>query len=203
MIAIVDYGLGNVQAFEDIYRSLNIEVVRASSVNALLGASRLILPGVGSFDRAMQLLNRSGLRDALDELVLHRRVPVLGVCVGMQMMARRSEEGSERGLSWLDADVVRLSPASAGKPMPIPHMGWNDVRSEKDGSLLAGCLRGYFYFLHSYYIVPDSPDNLLASASYGGRFAAAVSSGSIFGTQFHPEKSHQAGVNLLRAFGCG
>lgn len=201
MIAIVDYGLGNIQAFEDIYRGLGADVIRASTSERLSSATRIILPGVGSFDWAMRRLNRSGLRDTLDELVLSKRVPVLGVCVGMQMMARRSEEGSEAGLGWLNADVMRFRPAGSFPSLRVPHMGWNDVRCVKQGPLLHIGSVTYFYFLHSYFIAPDDESDVLASASYGRTFTAAIARGNVMGTQFHPEKSHQAGVNLLRNFG--
>lgn len=198
-VVLVDYGLGNIKAFVHIYARLNIPVEVAATPEQLERAEKIILPGVGAFDWAMTRLNNSGLRDTLDRLVLERRTPVLGVCVGMQMMARRSEEGALSGLAWIDAEVVRFSSRQIGNA-PLPHMGWNDVRPAATESLFQGIGASRFYFLHSYFVVPRQPCGVLASASYGNDFTAAVKSGHIFGTQFHPEKSHQWGINLLRNF---
>jgi glutamine amidotransferase len=198
-VTLVNYGLGNIQAFAHIYQRLNIPVEVAATPEQLARAERIILPGVGAFDWAMTRLNNSGLRDILDMLVLGRRVPVLGVCVGMQMMAHRSEEGTLPGLGWIDADVVRFNPAQIGDT-PLPHMGWNDVRPAATDSLFRGIEAPRYYFLHSYFIVPRQPADVLATARYGGDFTAAVRKGHVFGTQFHPEKSHEWGIALLRNF---
>jgi len=199
MVTLVDYGLGNIQAFAHIYQRLNIPVEVAKTADQLAKAEKLVLPGVGAFDWAMTRLNDSGLRDTLDELVLRQRVPVLGVCVGMQMMAHRSEEGELPGLGWIDAEVLRFDPAQIGET-PLPHMGWNDVRPAATDSLFRGIEAPRFYFLHSYCIAPRQPADVLATARYGSDFTAAVRSGHVFGTQFHPEKSHQWGIDLLRNF---
>jgi len=171
----------------------------ATSPEQLSKAKRIVLPGVGAFDWAISRLNASGLRDTLDELVLRQRVPVLGVCVGMQMMARGSEEGDSPGLAWIDAEVERFDSVQI-EHAPLPHMGWNDVRPIDAGSLFEGIKAPSYYFLHSYCIKPRKPVDILAIASYGGDFAAAVRVGNVFGTQFHPEKSHQCGIDLLRNF---
>jgi glutamine amidotransferase len=199
MITLVDYGLGNIQAFAHIYQRLNIPVEVAANPKQLAQAEKIILPGVGAFDWAMTRLNDSGMRDILDELVLHRQVPVLGICVGMQMMAQRSDEGTLPGLGWLDAEVVRFTAEHIGEA-PLPHMGWNDVRPLEQSSLFRGIEAPRYYFLHSYFIVPRQQTDVLATASYGRDFAAAVCNSHIFGTQFHPEKSHQWGIDLLRNF---
>lgn len=199
MVTLVNYGLGNIQAFAHIYQRLNIPVVVASTAEQLVRAERMILPGVGAFDWAMARLNDSGLRDTLDELVLRQKVPVLGVCVGMQMMARRSEEGELPGLGWIDAEVMRFDRAQIGHA-PLPHMGWNDVRPIASDSLFWGIETPRYYFLHSYCIAPRQPADVLATACYGSDFTAAIRSGHVFGTQFHPEKSHQWGIDLLRNF---
>lgn len=201
MITIVNYGLGNIQAFVNIYKLLNIETNVASSAEELARASRIILPGVGAFDWAMARLNASGLRETLDELVLERRVPVFGVCVGMQMMCQRSDEGQLPGLGWLDADVVRFDVGEGARQgLQLPHMGWNDVVPAGPDPLFDGLDDGRFYFLHSYYVRPREPVQTLASTDYGGTFTSAVRSGHICATQFHPEKSHEWGVALLRNF---
>ncbi len=200
MITLVDYGLGNIQAFANIYRRLNIAVVVADTADKLARAEKIILPGVGAFDWAMTLLNESGMRACLDNLVLVQKRPVLGVCVGMQMMARSSDEGELPGLGWLDAEVKRFDEARFLQQTHLPHMGWNDVQPCAMGCLFKGISAPRFYFLHSYYFAPANPDDVLAVTDYNGSYASAVRSGNIFGTQFHPEKSHQWGIALLKNF---
>ena len=200
MIALVDYGLGNIQAFANIYRSLGIEFLVAKSAEDLRCASHIILPGVGAFDWAMTRLEESGLRDALDEEVLERKKPVLGVCLGMQMMARFSEEGIQPGLGWIDAMVVKFDTRLIDGKTHLPHMGWNDATPLNKDTLFAGLDSPKYYFLHSYFMKPDHVQNTLATSSYGVTFTSAVCSGNVYGTQFHPEKSHQWGTHLLKNF---
>ena len=200
MIAIADYGLGNVQAFLDIYKRLNIPAIGARTAEELASGERIILPGVGSFDRAMEQLQESGMRDELDRQVLGEGKPVLGVCVGMQMMAESSEEGVRPGLGWIAGTVVRFDERAFNQRTHLPHMGWNDVAPRPDNPLFAGIDDPRYYFLHSYHYVPTNDAEVLASSTYGSTFASAVRRGRIFGTQFHPEKSHQFGVSLLANF---
>lgn len=201
MIAIVDYGLGNVRAFVNIYKRLNISATLASTAESIAQADRIILPGVGSFDWAMQCLERTGLRQVLDEQVQARKIPVLGICVGMQMMARRSEEGIEPGLGWIDAEVKRFAFTPDNHRLMLPHMGWNDVEPTRPTALLKGLETGSrFYFLHSYYFAPDKDVDTITTADYGGTFACGVQAGNCYGVQFHPEKSHGWGIQLLKNF---
>jgi glutamine amidotransferase len=201
MITIVDYGLGNIRAFLNVYRRLNIEVKTATTADELGGASKVILPGVGSFDHAMEQLARSGMRETLDELVLRRQVPVLGVCVGMQMLARASDEGTSPGLGWIEGRVRKLESLMSGMDFPVPHMGWNDVRPVSDSRLFDRLDSGArFYFLHSYYFHCNRDENVIAVSEYGREFACAVGAGNVLGVQFHPEKSHQYGARLLQNF---
>ncbi|MGB3831160.1 MAG: imidazole glycerol phosphate synthase subunit HisH [Mesorhizobium sp.] len=200
MIVLVDYGLGNIQAFANIYRRLGLPVATARTPQALDGARKIVLPGVGAFDWAMGKLNASGMRDKLDEMVLGRGVEIIGVCVGMQMMARRSDEGSLSGLGWFDAEVARFDTSGFNQRTHLPHMGWNDVEVAANGTLFAGIEAPRYYFLHSYHVVPKSDEYVLATADYGGRFVAAIRAGNVYGTQFHPEKSHGWGVSLLKNF---
>lgn len=202
MITIVDYGLGNIQAFANVYKRLNIDISVARDRNQLASASRLILPGVGAFDHAMELLQGSGMRETLDELVLVKKVPVLGICVGMQILTRRSDEGRLAGLGWIDAEVRAFSSHAATAGLPLPHMGWNDVQPAVDEALFAGMTAApRFYFLHSYYVeCRQPPEQTAATACYGLPFACAVRSGHIAGVQFHPEKSHHWGTGLLKNF---
>lgn len=199
MITIVHYGLGNIQAFVNIYHRLNIPVTVAQNANDLSSASKIILPGVGAFDWAMQRLQSSGMRETLDDLVLNQAVPVLGICVGMQMMARRSEEGKLDGLNWIPGEVKRFDESLFKTKTHLPHMGWNDIQP-KNHPLFKGLQAPRFYFLHSYYFMPDTLDDVLAKTEYAQSFASAVYQQQIFGVQFHPEKSHHWGVQLLKNF---
>lgn len=201
MITIADYGLGNIRAFVNIYKMLNIDVAVARTPAELAQATRIILPGVGAFDWAMTRLNASGLREPLDELVMGRKLPVFGVCVGMQMMCKRSDEGVLPGLGWLDAEVVRFDAGEgARRGLQLPHMGWNDVAPRSRDCLFRGLDAWRCYFLHSYYVRPFDPAITLAETDYGGVFTSAVRADNVCATQFHPEKSHDWGVALLRNF---
>ena len=201
MITIIDYGLGNIQAFVNIYKRLNIAVSIASSPEQLYDADSIILPGVGAFDWAMKRLNESGLRKALDELVVGQGRPVLGICVGMQIMAKRSDEGVLEGLGWIDAEVKKFDMSSFAQKTHLPHMGWNDVEPRSEEDLFKDLGTGArFYFLHSYYFFTRSQDDVLAVTDYNGCFASSVCSKNVFGVQFHPEKSHQWGIQLLKNF---
>lgn len=201
MIRIVDYGLGNVRAFLNVFKRLNIPAEAAKTATDLRDAGRVVLPGVGSFDHAMELLRQSDMRDALDEAVLVRCVPLLGVCVGMQMLADSSEEGQSKGLGWVAGTVRKLCASTGFQPIRLPHMGWNDVAPLVASPLFAGLEDdARFYFLHSYHFDCAQRESALAEADYGGRFVCAVRAGNIYGVQFHPEKSHQYGTRLLKNF---
>lgn len=202
MLAIIDYGLGNAQAFHDIYHRLGVPVTMARLPPDLDAAQRIILPGVGAFDWAMARLESSGLRGALEAAVLGRGVPVLGICVGMQILADGSEEGTRPGLGWIPGMVRRFAvPVSPGEAR-LPHMGWNDVSPREGRSALFAGLPdpSRFYFLHSYYFAPSDPAYVTATTHHVTSFASAVSRDHIHGVQFHPEKSHGQGVTLLRDF---
>jgi glutamine amidotransferase len=200
VITLLDYGLGNVAAFVNIYKRLNLPIVVAATADQLASAERIILPGVGSFDWAMTRLDESGMRHCLDDLVMVKKKPVLGVCVGMQMMAKSSEEGMLPGLGWIDAEVKRFDAARFCQQIHLPHMGWNDVSPCNNVCLFKNIIAPRFYFLHSYYFAPAKANDVLGVTAYNGNFASAVCSGNVFGTQFHPEKSHQWGITLLKNF---
>jgi glutamine amidotransferase len=201
LIAIVDYGLGNVQAFVNIYKRLNIPAILARTAPELAKASHIILPGVGSFDWAMTRLNNSGMRAELDNLVQRQHKPVLGICVGMQMMARTSDEGQTEGLGWFDANVRLFDDRNFSGRTHLPHMGWNDVAPQNRlGIFRSMDPDARFYFLHSYYFAVNNDQDILATTHYGQRFASAVQCGHIHGVQFHPEKSHGWGIALLKNF---
>jgi glutamine amidotransferase len=201
MIAIIDYGLGNIQAFANIYKRLDEPVKFAKTSNDLEDASHIILPGVGAFDWAMERLDASGMRATLDRLVREDKKHVLGICVGMQMMARSSDEGRLAGLGWFDARVKRFDESRIQSRTHMPHMGWNDVHPLATTDLFWELGEGArFYFLHSYYFEPNDPADVLAEAEYGDRFACAVRRGNVYGIQCHPEKSHKWGIQLLKNF---
>ena len=201
MISIVDYGLGNIQAFLNMYKRLGIPAALARTAADLADAQRLILPGVGAFDHAMQLLNDSGLRPALETAVLERSVPVLGVCVGMQILAGASDEGRLPGLNWIPGRVQAFANHADAAHLPMPHMGWNNVVAREGHPLFAGFEpEPRFYFLHSYYFACDRPEHSVARARYGLDFDCMVSKGHIHGVQYHPEKSHHFGAQLLKNF---
>ena len=201
MIAIVDYGLGNIRAFSNTYKRMNIDTQVVTRADELRSASKVILPGVGAFDHAMALLQASGMRETLDELVLRRKVPVLGICVGMQILAEGSDEGQLPGLGWIAGRVraFKSVPQSAG--LPLPHMGWNDVQPIAGLRLFDGLeTDARFYFLHSYFFECAQADGTAATAAYGIDFSCAVRSDNVYGVQFHPEKSHHFGAQLLKNF---
>ncbi len=200
MIHIVDYGLGNIQAFLNIYKRLGIPCVRAREVHELQVAERLILPGVGSFDHAMELLEASGMRQTLEMMVRERKVPVLGVCVGMQMLAEGSDEGRLPGLAWIPGRVRSFESLPPARDLPRPHMGWNDVTPRAHSPLFKDLESSRFYFLHSYYFECSDAGGVVATADYGQPYACAVTAGNIWGVQFHPEKSHHWGEQLLKNF---
>jgi glutamine amidotransferase len=201
VIGIVNYGCGNVGAIANIYKRLNTPFSMADTAAKLRAAAKLVLPGVGAFDWAMDRLNRSGMRDTLDEVVISRQTPVLGICVGMQMMARMSDEGRLAGLGWIAGQVRKFNVADIDDRTHLPHMGWNDVYPASAGGLFTSLeTNARFYFLHSYYFAADDGANVIAFTSYHGEFASAVRSGNAYGVQFHPEKSHQWGIAVLRNF---
>lgn len=200
MIGIVDYGLGNVRAFENIYRRLSITAEPVRAAKELKRVDRLILPGVGAFDWAMARLAQSGMLDALNQRVLEDKVPVLGVCVGMQIMANSSEEGSAAGLGWIPGRVERFRDEWFNTPTHLPHMGWNDVELVGKPALMANLPSPKFYFLHSYFFRVGNADHIIARSHYGAVFPSAIRKGNIWATQFHPEKSHDWGIKLLSNF---
>ncbi len=201
MIGIIDYGLGNVMAFVNVYRKLNIPVLVVRSARELSDVDRVILPGVGAFDYAFERLELSGMRQALTEIVQERKAPVLGVCVGMQMLASFSEEGRHPGFGWIDGEVKKIDFSHQGRDVRVPHMGWNDVKPIVANGLFHSLERGArFYFLHSFYFRCRRPEDIAALTDYGREFPSAVRSGNVYGVQFHPEKSHHWGTQLLGNF---
>ena len=201
MITIIDYGVGNINAFVNVYKRVNIPTKISRTVADLEGAQKIILPGVGHFDHAMSELINSGMREKLDELVLVKKIPVIGICVGMQMMGNSSDEGNLEGLKWIDASIKKFDETKIKQVTRLPHMGWNDVQPVVSNPLFDGLEKdALFYFLHSYYFECTNSADILATAEYGDEFACAAHHENVYGIQFHPEKSHHYGEILLHNF---
>lgn len=200
-IAIIDYGIGNLGSILNMLKKLGADGVLADDPAKVSKATKIILPGVGSFDAGMLKLERSGLRYALDEAVLERGVTVLGICLGMQLMTEGSEEGDLPGLGWVKGRAVKFSPAPDEK-MKVPHMGWSEVRPMKQSKVVESLVpSSRFYFVHSYHVKCSNRADALLEAQYGSvRFDAAFEHQNRFGFQFHPEKSHRFGMSLLKGF---
>jgi imidazole glycerol-phosphate synthase subunit HisH len=197
---IVDYGTGNLNSVRRTLARIGARVSVSSAKNEVARADKIILPGVGHFGRAMEKLRALDLIDTLHEAVLVKHTPVLGICLGMELMAGTSEEGNSLGLGWLDADTIRFQLPDANE-YKVPHMGWNAVRIKKDSNLMRGIDESAeFYFAHSYHVRTDDSASLLCETEYGITFPSAIEKDNIFAVQFHPEKSHDAGARLLKNF---
>jgi len=197
-IVVVDYGMGNLGSIVNMLRRIGVPAFVSGQLADVERARKLILPGVGAFDEAMRRINDSGLRAVLDCKALEEKTPILGICLGMQLLTRSSEEGIEKGLGWIDGEALRF-PASANAK--VPHMGWNTVKPTRDDPLIVGLENdARFYFVHSYYVRVDRHENTLLKTIYGMEFDAAICASNIRGAQFHPEKSHRFGRHLLKNF---
>ena len=201
MNLVLDIGLGNVGSLLNMLRYLGIEARAGASAADLEAATRILIPGVGAFDNGMRCLERSGIRPLLCERVLQRGVPLLGICLGMQLLGLGSEEGSLPGLGFIPMRTVRFAFPPGVPSLRIPHMGWNECEPVGTESLLHAVPEPRrFYFVHSYHVVCDDPADVAGVAHYGAAFTAAVRRGNIHGVQFHPEKSHRYGMALLERF---
>lgn len=199
MITIVHYGVGNPGALVNMFEFIGYEAQITDQPRAILQASHLLLPGVGAFDAAMQSLRESQLIHTLERAAFELKIPFLGVCLGMQLLGRRSEEGAAAGLGWIPAETVRMSPDPVLK-LKVPFMGWADVETKARAKLFASDEEHRFYFSHSYRLQCENDDDVVATYSFDRPVACAVERGNIYGVQFHPEKSHQFGMRLLRNF---
>lgn len=197
-IIIVDYGMGNVGSVLNMFKRIGVDAEITADLKQISDAEKILLPGVGAFDHAMRRITDNGLKEVLDKKALIDKVPILGICLGMQLLTRGSEEGNLPGFGWIAADTIKF-PNMPG--LKVPHMGWNLVKPVTNCLLTNGLpLESRYYFVHSYHVKVDSIENSILKTTHGIEFDSAIHSGNIYGTQFHPEKSHRYGMELLKNF---
>jgi len=207
MITILDYGMGNLGSISNMFKKIGVKSIITSSLDYLEDAEKILLPGVGAFDKAMKIINEKGFRKILDKKVLNERVPILGICLGMQLFTDNSEEGKLPGLGYIRAKTIRFRLPESNSRLKVPHMGWNEVVKTNDSDLTHGIeeVSQYgdpprFYFVHSYYVKVDNEANSILKTIYGISFDSGIQNDNIFGAQFHPEKSHKFGMKVLENF---
>lgn len=200
MIAIIDYGVGNLASVQNMYRKIGIDSIISSDVSEIENASKILLPGMGHFDNCMQRFNASGLRGIVEKKVLEEKTPLLGICVGLQMLMRSSEEGTLPGLNWIEGRTVAFDKSRMPRHLKVPNMGWLDIALKKKSALTENLQGARFYFAHSYHILTERREDELITAGYGYDFIAGVERENILGVQFHPEKSHRFGMQLFKNF---
>lgn len=199
MITILDYGVGNLKSIQNMFRKVGVDSVISSNSAFIQQSDKYLLPGVGSFDHGMNNLKDAPFFDVLEKEVLENKKPILGICLGMQLLTNSSEEGKERGLGWINAKTVKFN--FSDKSLAIPHMGWNKAIPRNQESIFHYLEDNRFYFVHSYHVVCETKENILATARYGQDFICSIYQNNIFGVQFHPEKSHKFGMQLFKNFG--
>lgn len=201
MIVIVDYGMGNLGSIQNMLKRVGADALISSDISEIENADKLILPGVGSFDTAMKNLNNLGLAHILNKKVIKDKTPVLGICLGIQLFTKRSEEGNLQGLGWIDAETIRFRFDNNQTNLKIPHMRWNTVKIRQESSLFKDMYKdARFYFVHSYHVVCNNEHDILSTTCHGYDFASAIQKENIIGVQFHPEKSHKFGMKILQNF---
>ena len=199
MITIVDYGMGNLGSVFNMFKKIGVASKITSDLEEIKTATKLLLPGVGSFDKAIQRINTSKIKEVLDYKVLKEQTPILGICLGMQLLTNSSEEGIEKGLGYINASAKKFS--FQDNKMKIPHMGWNLVHKSTKSKLTDGFIQeSRFYFVHSYYVEVENQENSILKTNYGLEFDSAIQHENVYGAQFHPEKSHKYGMKLLENF---
>lgn len=200
MITIVDYGMGNLGSVFNMFKKIGVSSKITSDLDEIQKAEKILLPGVGSFDKAMIKINESGLRQVLDKKALEEKIPILGICLGMQLLTNRSEEGKEEGLKWIDAAAFKFQFEREQK-LKVPHMGWNFVETASESKLTQDLPEeSRYYFVHSYYVKVEKEEHSILKTNYGFEFDSAIQRDNIYGAQFHPEKSHKFGMKLFENF---
>lgn len=201
MIVVIDYGVGNMGSILNMLKKVGAEATGSSDPADITEAQKLILPGVGSFDHGMRELQKSGLIPILEKRVREENIPILGMCLGLQLFTKKSEEGNLPGLGWIDAATVKFRFGEGQEQFKIPHMGWNTVSVKKKGALTDDLGKdARFYFVHSYHLICNDEQDVLCATHYGYEFPSVIQRENIFGVQFHPEKSHKFGMKLLKNF---
>lgn len=199
-IVIIDYGMGNLYSVQKAFNKLGIATIISGDIKQIQNANKLILPGVGHFKNGVRNLKDSGIWDVINEKVLKDKIKILGICLGLQLMCSHSEEGDMTGLGWFDADIVKFKVGNALK-YKVPHMGWNTIIKEKDDAIIESITNdSEFYFVHSYYVKSHDSRDILTTTCFESSFASSLVKDNIYGFQFHPEKSHNSGAQLLRNF---
>lgn len=199
MITIVDYGMGNLRSVQKAFERVGVQVKITGIADEILSSDKIVLPGVGHFEKGVSNLKERGLFKALNEAVLTKKIPIIGICLGMQLMTEFSEEGNCKGFGWIKGKTQKFR--FKGNGLKIPHMGWNNLIITRTDSLYDGITSdNFFYFVHSYYVSCDEENNILAETNYSNNFVSSFQKGNIFGCQFHPEKSHDAGLKVLSNF---
>lgn len=199
MITIIDYGMGNLRSVQKAFERIRVTAKISSDVSEILNAEKLVLPGVGHFAQGISNLKKKGLFNTLNEAVIEKKKPILGICLGMQLMTEYSEEGNCEGFGWVNANTKRFTFKTNG--LKIPHMGWNNLSIKNSDSIFRGIsAENFFYFVHSYFISCKNESDILTETVYGNDFVSSFQKGNIFGCQFHPEKSHDKGLLILKNF---